>query len=281
AGKLEGPMSDVQSTMPEETFCASCLRGDDSGFFPGICGVTGGGSAGVVGVVLAGAALLRRRRVAAATVGLLALGLAPGRAEAAEDDDEGPRTMSVQLRYGPTTIAEPYIQQIYSANAHEMLWFEYGWAARFVEANLGIGFFQELGFLQTADGRVSDEHDMFTIVPLALTLTGRLDLLEEQPIVPFGRIGVDYWLWRENWYVSDPATMDDERVGGKYGWHYGGGLALRLDVLDRRAASRLEATAGINDTFLVAEYRKTNLIHAADQVNLSSSEFTFGLKFDF
>jgi hypothetical protein len=51
--------------------------------------------------------------------------------------------------------------------------------------------------------------------------------------------------------------------------------------VDRRAASRLEAVSGINDTFLVAEYRNTLLVHGEDQLNLSSSEVSFGLKFDF
>lgn len=278
-GGLEGPMSEVQSETPEQTWCATCLAGDEGGFFPTTCGVVDGTRAGFIAVVLAGAALLRRRRVAVAAAGLLAVAV-PLDALASTDDDQGPRTMNVQLRYGPTTVTEPYVQQIFGDDT-EILWFEYGYASRFVDANLGIGFFQELGFLQTLDGRVSAEHDMLTMVPLALSVTGRLDLLDEQPIVPFGRIGVDYWMWRENWYVADKGATEFERSGGKYGWHYGGGLMLLLDVLDRRAGSRLEATTGINDTYLVAEYRKTNLVHGDDQVNLSSSEFSFGLKFDF
>lgn len=278
AGGLEGPMSDVQSETPEQTYSATDLAGEEGGFFPG-CSVTRPGAAGAAGLLLAAAALLRRRRSVVALAGLAALALAPTDARAA-DEDEGPRTMNVQVRYGPATVAEPYVQQIFGEDSG-MLWLEYGWASRFVEANLGIGFWQELGFRQTSNGRVSDEHDMFTMFPLALTLTGRLDLLEEQPIVPFGRIGVDYWLWRENWYVADTATQESERAGGKYGWHYGGGLLLLLDVLDRRAASRLEATTGINDTFVVAEYRQTNLAHGDNQLDLSTSELTFGLKFDF
>lgn len=277
AGGLEGPMSDVQSETPEQTYSATELAGEEGGYFPG-CGVTRPGAAGGVGLALALAALLRRRGAALAVVGAVGVGLVP--TEARADDDEGPRTMNVQLRYGPATVAEPYIQQVFGDDS-EILWLEYGYASRFVDANVGLGFWQELGFRQTAEGRVSDEHDMFTMFPLALTVTGRLDFFDEQPIVPFGRIGLDYWMWRENWYVADSSTMESERTGGKYGWHYGGGLLVLLDVLDRRAASRLEATTGINDTYLVAEYRQTNLVHGDDQVNLSTSELTFGLKFDF
>jgi uncharacterized protein (TIGR03382 family) len=272
-------MSDVQSETPEETYSATDLAGEEGGYFPG-CSTTRPGAAGLWGLALTGVALLRRRRNVAAAVGLLALVSVPTPARAASDDGESPRTMNLQLRYGPSTVVEPYVQQIFGEDS-EILWFEYGYASRFVDANVGVGFWQEMGFRQTADGRTSDEHDMFTMVPLTLSLTGRLDLLDEQPIVPFGRVGLDYWMWRENWYVEDPTTTTSERAGGKYGWHYGGGLLFLLDALDRRSASRLEATTGINDTYIAAEYRQTNLVHGDQQVNLSSSEVTFGLKFDF
>lgn len=279
-GGLEGPMSSVRSQIPEETFSVSERVGEEGSYLPGICGVTSpGAGAGAVGLALA--FLSRRRRVAALALVVGATAVASPSAQASEDEDEGPRTMNVQLRYGPITLEDEYLQDVFGQNPNEILWFEYGYASRFVDANFGIGFYQEMGWLQTADGVSSDEHDMFTLFPLALTVTGRLDLLDEQPIVPFGRIGVDYWMWKENWYVPDTNSMVSQNDGGKYGWHYGGGLLLLLDVLDRRAASRLEATTGINDTFLVAEYRNTNLITGSQQLDLSNWELSFGLKFDF
>jgi hypothetical protein len=190
--------------------------------------------------------------------------------------------MNVQLRYGPTTFKDdPYLESIYGAKPNQILWFEYGFASQFLDANLGLGFYQEMGWLQTSGGVVSDEHDMLSLFPISASLTGRLDFFHEQPIVPFGRIGADYWMWRENWYVADETSTDSSRDGGKYGWHFGGGLMLLLDGLDRGAASKLESSAGIDDTYLVAEYRRTLLVHGENQLNFSTSEFTFGLKFDF
>jgi hypothetical protein len=281
-GELEGPMSNIQTATPQATYCASCLAGEEGGFFPPICG-TDVRPAGWLAAAAAGVALLRRRRAAGAVGALLLAGVLalPARAEAAADEDESPRNMNIQLRYGPTTVAEPWIQAVYGDSGHEVLWLEYGFASRFLDINLGAGFFQELGFMQTESGAVSGEHTMFTMVPLALSVTGRVDILDEQPVVPFGRVGLDYWIWRENWYVAADGSTDNERVGGKPGWHFGGGLLLLLDGIDRKAASRLEATTGINDTYVVAEYRKTLLVHGDDQINLSSSEFTFGLKLDF
>jgi MYXO-CTERM domain-containing protein len=274
-GGQESKMSNIQSVVPEATYSASQLRGDDSGYFPGLCGTSP--AAGFGALVLAALAVTRRRAAPLLGLGVAAVLSVPA-AEA--KDTETPRALNVQLRYGPTTIADEYVKQVYT-NPNQILWFEYGYASQFFDADFGIGLYQELGYLQSADGVPSDEHDMFTMVPLTLTATGRLDFLHEQPIVPFGRIGVDYWMWKENWYVPDEKTMEYRRDGGKYGWHFGGGLMILLDTFDRQAASKLESSAGIDDTYLVAEYRQTLLVHGDQQLNLSSHEITFGLKFDF
>ncbi|MDP2304575.1 MAG: hypothetical protein Q8P18_00940 [Pseudomonadota bacterium] len=280
---LEGPMSAILSATPQETLSITQRAGEEGGYFPPLCGFEGGG-AGAAAIVLASAAVARRRRrfvgSAIGSAAVLALVLEAPEARAA-DDDEGPRTMNVQVRLGPTTVVDSYVQSVFGDKTNVILWFEYGYASRFIDANLGVGFYQANGFLQTATGESSGEADKFTMVPLTLTLTGRLDFFDEQPIVPFGRVGLDYWMFEENWYVVDPDTTDHIQTGGKYGWHFGGGLLVLLDVFDRRAASRLEAISGINDTFLVAEYRNTRLVHGDNQLNLSSSEVTFGLKFDF
>ncbi|MDO9280602.1 MAG: hypothetical protein Q7U06_01770 [Pseudomonadota bacterium] len=278
---LEGPMSAIIPTTPKETLSVSEYFGEEGGFLPPLCGF--GGGAGSATIALAALAVARRRRRFAGGAAVLALAALAIRAPAAQaaDEDEGPRTMNVQVRAGPTTIIDDYVRSVFGQKSNEIVWFEYGYASRFIDVNFGLGFYQEKGFLQTAAGEASGEKDTLTMVPLALTLTGRLDLFDEQPIVPFGRVGLDYWMFNEDWYVADEDTMDHVRTGGKYGWHFGGGLMILLDVFDRRAASRLEAISGINDTFVVAEYRNTRLIHGEDQINLSSSEVTFGLKFDF
>jgi hypothetical protein len=277
---LEGPMSAIRSATPEETLCAACLAGDEGGYWPEACNSGGSAGAGVLGMILASAGLLRRRARPLA-VAVVALGAAVVSPVAHAEDDESPVSMNLQLRYGPTTVADAYVQTVFGTKPNEMLWFEYGYASRFVDATVGLGFYQELGWLQTSAGAASADHDMFTMFPITLTVSGKLDILKEQPIVPVARVGLDYWLWKENWQVPDPDTMDYVRDGGKYGWHYGGAVMILLDTLDRRAASRLDASTGINDTYLVAEYRQTNLVTGTKKLNLSSSEFTFGLKFDF
>jgi hypothetical protein len=124
---------------------------------------------------------------------------------------------------------------------------------------------------------------MFTVFPFTVDATLRLDLMrdETQPLVPFGRIGGDLHLWRENWYVPEGSTAESARSGGKLGWHWAAGGALRLDTLDPTAASELEARTGIRDTFLVWEYRSTQMLHGTDQLDLSTKGWTLGLKLDY
>ncbi len=274
-GGLEGPMSDVQSATPLPTYSAAELAGEQGGF----CGLPL--SAGAAAVALAGLLAGTRRRRAAPVLALgVALGAAvPSSAEARPLEVR----QNLQLRYGPVAVADPYYVEVFGEKGTERLDLEYGATTRFVELDAGVGFTQELGFLLASDGTVSDEHDMFTIFPLTATATLRLDLMrgETQPIVPFGRLGGDLHVWRENWYVPEGSGAESARSGGKLGWHWAAGAALRLDTLDPTAASELEARTGVRDTFLVWEYRATQMAHGEDQLDLSTSGWTLGLKLDY
>ena len=141
--------------------------------------------------------------------------------------------------------------------------------------------YQELGFLLTADGTASVEHDMLTIIPITADATLKLDVLNEQIIVPFGRAGGDYAMWKENWYLPDGSNDESKRTGGKLGWHWAAGGLLRLDPLDRSAAEALEASSGIDNTYLAVEYRQTYMKHDANLLDFSGHEVTIGLKCDF
>ncbi len=271
AGGKIGALSNVRSAAPVESFSAAERAGETGG---PPCG--GAGGASVLG--LFGACALRRRAAHGLAAVLLGLCLMPGVAEAR--DGKAPRTTSnVQLRYGPSYLADAYLLDGFPGS-HQILNFEYGFASQFVDVNAGFGFWQEMGWLIDAGGAATDEHDMMTMLPITLTGTLRLDFLKEQPIVPIGRIGADYWLWKENWAIPAGSTEASKITGAKYGWHYALGGMLLLDALDRRAASELEASTGIDDTYFVVEWRKTSM-NSESGFDLSSSELTFGVKCDF
>lgn len=206
-------------------------------------------------------------------------GLLPVSARAA-DSDLWTFHHGVTVRYGTVKLDDSYLIDVFGKQ-NDVVKVQYGLGWRLVEGQLSAGFAQDLGFLRTADGAASDEHDMFTLWPLEAALTARLDVFDEQWVVPTASVGGDYWIWRENWYVPDGSGADSGRTGGKLGWHWAAGGMLRLDAFDRKAASELEASAGIQDTFVVAEYRRTSMPTGAKELQLSGWEVTGGLRFDF
>jgi hypothetical protein len=173
------------------------------------------------------------------------------------------------------------MKEVYGTTDQELLRLEYGLTSDYIEGTIGLGFFQELGSQYTSDGTASDEHVMMTIWPINMDVVGKLDLIKEQPLVPFARVGLDAWMWNENWgsRLPDATIPYDHIAGGKFGWHYGFGGMLLLDTFDRQTADRVEANTGINDTYLVGEFRKTTMFKS-DGLSFDSTEISFGLRLD-
>jgi hypothetical protein len=123
---------------------------------------------------------------------------------------------------------------------------------------------------------------MITAWPFTASLGARLDFVNDQFLVPVAGIGLDYWLWRENWYVGDTVGGDSSLAGGELGWHWGAGVNLLLDNLDKRHASALESYTGIDDTWLVIEWRTQRFGQwGGDGVSLFDGNMvTFGVKVD-
>lgn len=273
---LEGEMSEVIAVTPEETMSAAEARGDEGGFG---CASTGAGAG--AGLALAGLlAAAGRRGRRSGLVALAGLGLAAAPAAHAKDASEPVPHVTVQVRGGPMSLQDEYIRTA-QGEWNKIARLEYGWTSRFVEVNMGAGYYREQGWLFTSSGESSDEEDYLTIVPLSLTGTLRLDFAKEQLLVPVGRIGGDYWMWKEKWWVPEGSTEDNTRASGRLGWHWAAGGMILLDVLDRKTASELQATTGIDDTFLVVEYRRTMMQHDANKLDFSDKEVTVGLKCDF
>ena len=105
--------------------------------------------------------------------------------------------------------------------------------------------------------------------------------------MPFFRYGFDYVLYSE--VTDDGSGGKDKLQGAKIGHHMAGGVNILLDVFSQKRASLLEATSGINDTYLTIEVRRQNV----DQrrypasapvkygLDFSASMLTLGLKLDY
>ena len=280
AGGQESAMSKVVSVTPQPTIGAAELAGETGGY----CGTRS--AWGLAALGFASLLALGRRRGASAALVLLLLAASP-RAMAATSEDEHPRANgNVELRYGPFFPSSTAVTSVYGASGHGVLWLEGGISVtRFFELDIGAGFYQELSTKVAINDITyhSGEHTMLTAWPFTGALTARLDILHEQLLVPTARIGADYWLWRENWYVNPDVGGDSELSGGEWGWHYGFGLNLLLDRFDPQRASWLATSTSIDDTYLVVDWRTTTLgaFGTGDGVSLlDGSMISIGLKLD-
>ena len=124
---------------------------------------------------------------------------------------------------------------------------------------------------------------MLTAFPFTAGLVLRLDFFKEQPLVPMALVGVDYWLWKENWYVNEDVSSEEGLItGGEAGYHYGFGINLLLDWLEPGRASQLSARTGIDDTYIVAEWRKQTVGQWGEDGSslFDASLVTIGFKLD-
>ena len=293
-GGLVGPMSNEISEKPRPTFTAADLAYEKGG---GPCS-TAGQTAGWMSLLVGFLALARRRAggaSAAALVMLVALGA--GSAAHAQDDerkalrkDLTPTYGNFEVRYGGIKLEDRQINRVYKDNPTNILQVEFGpQFFRVVELDVGIGFFQELAYTIDSNGTQSGIRTMLTWYPFALDGSIRAQFLDEQLLVPFVRGGFDYILWSEKW----DSGGDSKNVlrGSKFGNHTGFGVNLLLDAFAKERASLLEVTSGINDSYLVFEWR-TQRVDQRDRpwapaptkvkgFDFSGSLFTIGLKLDY
>ena len=80
---------------------------------------------------------------------------------------------------------------------------------------------------------------------------------------------------------ADNAAGDKDVLNGsQFGTHWAVGGQILLDIFDRDRASLLEAQTGINDSWLVVEYRQQQLAGEGG-FDFSGTLLSAGLKFDF
>ncbi len=299
-GGLEGPMSEVVSGTPKPTFAASELSGENGG-----CSTAPGSLWGAV--VGLGVLIGRRRRIA--TLGAV---LVASTAQAGEGygpfwkrTDLTPTYGNVEVRYGGyLKLDDPCLSLVYGEKAKNSLRVEFGpqFPMRkpldrskpglfgLVELDFGVGLFQEIGNqvdstgcdIELDEATRGTDVTMMTWLPLSADLTLRLQFMDEQILVPHARFGGDYLLWQEKW---DAGGGKETMSGGNYGYHYGFGASFLLDILAPSRAAILENHTGINDTYLVFEWRRQE-ISAPKQddgegFDFSGTEITVGLKLDY
>lgn len=186
-----------------------------------------------------------------------------------------------ELRVGPATLSDSNIQSVYGEEGNQLFFIESGIQVfRSLEIDAGLGLLRESDAAVGADsGEESGYYTRLSLLPLSVSGTLRLDLFDGQPIVPFAKAGADYWLWTEQQNTGEGYLKGASTNGGKAGYHYGFGVNLLLDMFSRERASRAEARWGIEDSYIVVEYRIQETLDD-DGLSFGGTVLTAGLKID-
>lgn len=133
----------------------------------------------------------------------------------------------------------------------------------------------------------SGDNTSLRLIPLALLLIYRLDEAAERwkiPLVPYGKIGLNYTIWtitNGNGDVADAAGGHGQ--GGTMGWQAAVGLSLQLDFLDPGAARGFDADAGVNHTYAFFELTHVDGsgLYRKDVLRVGDNTWFAGLMFEF
>ncbi|MEK6608171.1 MAG: MXAN_2562 family outer membrane beta-barrel protein [Myxococcota bacterium] len=276
--------------VPTEDFYERYVR-SGGGARGGFCGVARSGAAGarsawtLLGVLALAALLLRGRKGRSLLVTLGVLGLAD-RANA--DEYEGrfatPQRFALELRFGPYT---PQVDEEFAGAAHPYQDLFGDDSALHVQAELDWQFWKPFGSFgvgtafgalresahafvddgsgatlpATAAERSEADETSLRVYTMWLGLVYRFDVLARRlgvPIVPFAKLGFDYYVWwvteSDGSVANHPTRADVLARGWSTGWQWGIGAALLLDAFDPRAAKLLDSDVGINHTYVFFEY---------------------------
>ncbi len=132
-----------------------------------------------------------------------------------------------------------------------------------IGASLGYGRIRDLG--TAVGGRISQ-----TTIPVSGYLGYRADFIDNQILVPFGKI-------------ARSVLFESRNPGGssRYeSWDYSAGLELCLNAIDPDSAKDLDNSVGINNTYLVVEWTKSKPVEGKQSSDLSREEWKVGLRFE-
>ncbi len=248
---------------------------------------------------------------------MLMLMLAGGNAHARGEADairgrarpyESPQRFALELRftpYRPGVDSDPNLHgatpyaSTFGKNRPLMLSVEFDWQALRIPyvgtfgpgVSAGIWSKSAKASIAQAPGGPSGDDTTLAVYPMSLLAVIRFDVFNRMwkiPLVPYGKFGVGYALWR----ASSPdgtarATNDAGKViagaGHTVGFEYMAGLAFDLNCLDPQSALQLDNNLGVNHTYIFGEFTGLNLngIAQKNPLRLGANTWTVGLAFEF
>lgn len=151
---------------------------------------------------------------------------------------------------------------------------------------LSVGFVTMSRTAQTVTGRTSGDEYSLSIYPFALQGVLRADVLWRElgiPIVPYGKLGVGYALWRASNTVGTASANGISGKGSTWGPTFAIGGAFALDALDMGASRNMDNATGINNTYVYLEFYDYELqgIGQSHPLHVGTRSWAAGLAFEF
>jgi hypothetical protein len=250
------------------------------------------------------------RFAAVATAAAIALGCAAASAQERQDpiggtkrNVESPQHFAAELRFGafnPEVDTDPNLhgmtpyKELYGAKPRVLASFELDWQFFRVPhlGTLGVG--GSVGYTKMSAAApfadmagVSGEQTALEIIPFYGVLVVRADAIWRElrvPVVPYGKIGLAYALWRASNTLGTSTVNGISGEGSTLGRHYALGLALDLNPFDTYAARTFDDSLGVNNSYLFAEWTRAELDGLGVQHNVmrvGGDSWTFGAAFEF
>ena len=135
------------------------------------------------------------------------------------------------------------------------------------------------------------EENVFNVVPLALLVVYRFDVLDKRfriPLIPYVKVGLGYYIWWEGKTSSFVSTVGsasaDKSQGATAGLVLNPGIAIDLSALDPHAARAIDQEIGLNRVTAFVEMNGSFMGGwgaTSPKLNLSDLTFSAGLGFEF
>ncbi|MDX1387437.1 MAG: hypothetical protein R3257_07600, partial [bacterium] len=167
------------------------------------------------------------------------------------------------------------LKQLLGTCCNPMFNFTFGrlWDSKY-EAQLGVAFMiRNAQAVGVNSELVSGDTFNFFVLPISTSFVYHADFVENQVLVPYVNVGLDYMYFREN--LEGAVTK-----GFKVGYHAAFGLQILLEWFDTMADAMEDY--GINDVYLTFEGRWTQIDNfGASGLSFTGIQAYAGILFEF
>jgi hypothetical protein len=133
----------------------------------------------------------------------------------------------------------------------------------------------------------SGENTSLEILPMYAVAVLRADVLWRElhvPLVPYAKLGVGVAYWRASNTLGTSSAQGVKGEGHTFGAQLAVGIGFNLNVLDEYAARNFDDSMGVNNTYVFAEWTRSDLTGLWAQqspLRVGGTYWTFGLAFEF